>query len=299
MTAQLSREQIKTRIEKALKDFTDGRAAMHVPPLDTDVDMVLSDCLTLLAGMDSEPVAFIVKSPLGNVAYRTITAEDAEYIKRKGYTCEPLYAAPPALVVPDMVGWIRADYENDGRKGDGPLFVRGKNDPSIAWGIDYVPVGVCRAAPPAPVAVPDGYALVPLKPTKDMLIAADDERGADWQYAVDIWDSMCRAAMLAPGVMYDPRTATTGSATMQSFGNSEQLVSPRYKLPAGWKLVPVEPTESMVIDGFESEPDETFSEPEAWEAYQAMSGCQQAAHRARLCYAAMLEAAPAAPEQEV
>ncbi|EKF8821434.1 DUF551 domain-containing protein [Cronobacter sakazakii] len=56
----------------------------------------------LLAGMDSEPVAFIVKSPLGHVAYRTISADDAEYIKRKGYTCEPLYAAPPAPVsVPD------------------------------------------------------------------------------------------------------------------------------------------------------------------------------------------------------
>ena len=70
-------------------------------------------------------------------------------------------------------------------------------------------------------------------------------------------------------------------------------------VPDGWKLVPVEPTKRMVIDGFESEPDETFSEPEEWEAYQAMSGCQQAAHRARLCYAAMLAAAPAAPEQEV
>ncbi|UJQ44053.1 hypothetical protein vBKpnSCarvaje_0089 [Klebsiella phage vB_KpnS-Carvaje] len=49
---------------------------------------------------------------------------------------------------------------------------------------------------PAPV-VPGGYALVPLKPTKDMLTAAEYDRGADWQYAIDIWDSMCRAAMLA------------------------------------------------------------------------------------------------------
>ncbi len=50
-------------------------------------------------------------------------------------------------------------------------------------------------AQPAPV-VPGGYALVPLKPTKDMLTAAEYDRGVDWQYAVDIWDSMCRAAML-------------------------------------------------------------------------------------------------------
>ncbi|WP_350649698.1 hypothetical protein [Pseudomonas sp. HY13-MNA-CIBAN-0226] len=63
-----------------------------------------------------------------------------------------------------------------------------------------------------------------------------------------------------------------------------------------WKLVPVEPTETMVINGFESEPDECFSDEEVWEQYQEMSGCQQAAFRAKLCWAAMLSAAPAAPE---
>lgn len=63
-------------------------------------------------------------------------------------------------------------------------------------------------------------------------------------------------------------------------------------IPDGYVMVPKEPTERMVIDGFESEPDETFSEPDVWEAYQKMSGCQQAAYRARLCWAAMLAAAP-------
>jgi hypothetical protein len=65
-------------------------------------------------------------------------------------------------------------------------------------------------------------------------------------------------------------------------------------VPAGLKLVPVEPTESMVVDGFESWPSRMFSEPEEWIAYEAMSGCQQAAHKARLCYAAMVAAAPTA-----
>ncbi len=63
-------------------------------------------------------------------------------------------------------------------------------------------------------------------------------------------------------------------------------------IPDGYVMVPKEPTERMVIDGFESEPDETFSEPRVWEKYQKMSGCQQAAYRARLCYAAMISAAP-------
>ena len=66
----------------------------------------------------------------------------------------------------------------------------------------------------------------------------------------------------------------------------------------GYVMVPKQPTERMVIDGFESEPDETFSEPEVWEAFQKMSGCEQAAYRARLCWAAMLAAAPPAPKQE-
>lgn len=67
-------------------------------------------------------------------------------------------------------------------------------------------------------------------------------------------------------------------------------------VPKGWKLVPVEPTESMIVDGFESVPDEDFSEPEVWEAFQMMSGCQQAAYKARLCWAAMIAAAPTPPE---
>lgn len=63
-------------------------------------------------------------------------------------------------------------------------------------------------------------------------------------------------------------------------------------IPDGWVMVPVEPTENMIVEGFESEPDESFSDPAVWEEYQAMSGCQQAAHRAKLCWAAMIAAAP-------
>lgn len=63
-------------------------------------------------------------------------------------------------------------------------------------------------------------------------------------------------------------------------------------IPDGWVMVPVEPTEDMIVNGFESEPDESFSDEKEWEAYNAMSGCQQAAHRAKLCWAAMIAAAP-------
>jgi len=68
-------------------------------------------------------------------------------------------------------------------------------------------------------------------------------------------------------------------------------------VPEGWKLVPIEPTLDMVTHGFESAPDEFFSPGEDWDAYAEMTGCQKAAHRAKLCWAAMLAAAPAAPAQ--
>jgi hypothetical protein len=72
----------------------------------------------------------------------------------------------------------------------------------------------------------------------------------------------------------------------------EQEAANSLAIPDGWKLVPIEPTESMVIDGFESEPDKFFSDKNEWKAYKEMSGCQQAAHRAKLCWAAMIAAAP-------
>ncbi len=135
-----------------------------------------------------------------------------------------------------------------------------------------------RAAPPAPVSVPDEATPENI----EILASTFAPRGVTYQWdkdecnaATDSWNA-CRAAML------------------QSFGNSEQLNSP--VTPDGWVMVPVEPTEDMIVQGFESEPDESFSDADVWEAYEAMSGCQQAAHRAKLCWAAMIAAAP---QQEV
>ncbi|WP_186215870.1 hypothetical protein [Burkholderia gladioli] len=67
--------------------------------------------------------------------------------------------------------------------------------------------------------------------------------------------------------------------------------------PDGWKAAPIEPTEDMIVNGFESWPDQFFSTSEVWEAFEKMSGCAQAAHKAKLCYAAMLDAAPSLPSE--
>lgn len=63
-------------------------------------------------------------------------------------------------------------------------------------------------------------------------------------------------------------------------------------IPDGYALVPIVPTEDMVINGFESVPDPHFSDEKEWKEYEAMSGCRQAARRAELCWAAMIKAAP-------
>lgn len=90
--------------------------------------------------------------------------------------------------------------------------------------------------------------------------------------------------------MHSPTTSTIAMVALELNRKLADGNSP--VIPDGWVMVPVEPTENMIVEGFESEPDESFSDPAVWEEYQAMSGCQQAAHRAKLCWAAMIAAAP-------
>lgn len=63
-------------------------------------------------------------------------------------------------------------------------------------------------------------------------------------------------------------------------------------IPDGYALVPIIPTEGMVINGFESEPDPHFSDEKEWAEYEALSGCRKAARLAELCWAAMIKASP-------
>lgn len=53
---------LKERIEKALEDFTKGRASMHVPPLDTDVDMVLAECSDRLSELEARCAALAAEN---------------------------------------------------------------------------------------------------------------------------------------------------------------------------------------------------------------------------------------------
>ncbi|MGA4664433.1 hypothetical protein ACK6SE_03415 [Enterobacter ludwigii] len=118
---------------------------------------------------------------------------------------------------------------------------------------------ILYTAPPAPVSVP----------TFEEWCKRTEQKPVGW-----VRDAMKEA--------YDAcRTAMLKGAD----GNTPVI-------PDGWVMVPVEPTEDMIVNGFESEPDESFSDADVWGAYEAMSGCQQAAHRAKLCWAAMIGAVP-------
>ena len=181
-----------------------------------------------------------------------------------------LYAAPPSVVSIDE----RAAFNVWNNDENLPIAgVGAKNAAWLAWQARSM-----LAAPPAPVSVPNEATPENI----EILASTFAPRGVTYQWdkdecnaAADSWNA-CRAAMLKGA---EPVT------TAYKLGNSPVI-------PDGYVLVPVEPTEDMIIHGFESEPDESFSDEKEWEAYEAMSGCQQAAHRAKLCWAAMISAAP-------
>lgn len=207
-----------------------------------------------LASLEAEPVAWRCGSTV------TVNKPVADDWKRRGFDFHPLYAATPAkmLEIENLEHFI-----SFWKKVQAGQMKPGKNDiDHMVWFLE----GLSNlTTPTTPVSVPDERAAFNAwNNNTDSPIAGRDAKAAAWL----AWNR--RAAM--------PHGA--------------EPVTTAYKLPEGWVAVPVEPTENMIVEGFESEPDESFSDAEVWEAYDAMSGCQQAAHRAKLCWAAMIAAAP-------
>lgn len=94
---------LKSRIEKALEDFTNGRASMHVPVLDTDVDLVLYDCLELLAERDADRarIAELTEALIHSVAgYKSCLRMGYDRIIDLGGDCD----APEVMIAgnPDI-----------------------------------------------------------------------------------------------------------------------------------------------------------------------------------------------------
>lgn len=158
----------------------------------------------------------------------------------------------------EAVAWII-----EGGNNDTPRHISTKKEYAEAYpDREVTPL---YTAPPAPVSVPEP-------------IQRNDADGW-WMYKGRRVGGVCAE-------WYNRALDDCRAAILQDAGGNSTVV------PDGWVLVPVEPTEDMIVNGFESEPDESFSDEKEWEEYDAMSGCQQAAHRAKLCYAAMIAAAP-------
>jgi len=213
-----------------------------------------------LAALAAESVGWLIGLP-GLYPTFTLDYRNVEQaIKAGDYEITPIYTAPPVagLMLPKEV-----------TRSDAPCHLSAEEADSWVDGAGWMRDEVQRLTPSEPDVFTSDY----LKGHADgrewaaEVVVACHPETSDWMY--DDPADLARVIRKGPAM-------------------------PAPVVPDGWKLVPVEPTQEMVIEGFESEPDEDFSEPDEWEKYSQMSGCEQAAHRARRCWAAMLAAAPEA-----
>ena len=113
--------------------------------------------------------------------------------------------------------------------------------------------------------------------------------------AVKVIDAAIAALDAEPVIVVgdDGADALSYRRLIQSFAPGTKLYTtpPATVVPDGYIIVPIVPTEDMIINGFESVPNPHFSDEKEWEEYEALSGCRQASRRAELCWAAMIKAA--------
>lgn len=107
---------LKERIEKALEDFTKGRASMHVPPLDTDVDMVLAECSDRLSELEAR-CAELSAENAGLMKFCKDAVFDADYeaelgMERGGFTDALNDIKTPATDA--FLAEVRAQARNEG-----------------------------------------------------------------------------------------------------------------------------------------------------------------------------------------
>ncbi|EPU5292002.1 hypothetical protein ACVXRV_004309 [Enterobacter roggenkampii] len=272
-----------------------------------------------LASLEAEPVAYMYKDRLHTDARFSLHTRfgnwSQEDINEYEITEIPLYTAPPAPANAETVAWLWSH-----RKHPSEVSLVRPEDDERAEGAHWSgwSCQALYAAPPAPVSVPDDVMAAIQKVARIRLDLNDfdgDKRGI-LDCLSDAEEALIEVVNRRAAMLQGAEPVTTayklpfeqwlsrqgerieidcGCVSVEVFmhwlrmayggGNSPVI-------PDGWALVPVEPTEDMIVNGFESEPDESFSDAEVWEAYDAMSGCQQAAHRAKLCWSAMIAAAP-------
>ncbi len=148
---------LKERIEKALEDFTKGRASMHVPPLDTDVDVVLAECSDRLSELKARCAALAAENaglkaafdkPQAYLSWHAILPtwedplpcgeyldvhDDAGHKNSDGTDCWPVYAKPE-IETPATDAFL-AEVKTEARK-EGAYFVA--NRMLAAWEAGFI-----------------------------------------------------------------------------------------------------------------------------------------------------------------
>ncbi|MCL6366225.1 hypothetical protein EXT60_18510 [Pectobacterium carotovorum subsp. carotovorum] len=268
----VSKEEFNFQTERWIQRLIDRviRFESDIPPLALDVEE--RERLLAYDRAAKEPVFFIEIEGDDWIQSGRIPGSTFDF-NNLPVGINNLYAAPPLPLVPDEMSFDDASMFvlNNGMANE--------NRATLAMHA----YNHCRASMLQPDQFRDATKMVDHIPDVGNMVqlSGNTEQLIDYKAIVE------RISEVAHGGVTDINLLTITVKSM-----IDRLKGNYPVIPEGWALVPIEPTERMVIEGFESEPDESFSEPDDWEAYQAMSGCEQAGHRARLCWAAMVAAAP-------
>lgn len=298
ITKEFTKEQLVARAETVLSnartaaDFYDSKP-YHL------MDVHLAEIA--LASLEAEPVAWLLS---GGGAKNIVSFDSGNAYADPLREVTPLYTAPPAPVsVPDgyrlqpiseydaMCAAMLQGAEHVSNRDELPLgYLQGHKD-GLEWAAQLAEANHPQTGDwlyDDPIALAAAIRKGSDMPELKSAFADEDDNFYSWfgRFWLENYqqNNYTTSAKQMLGTMAE-FAFRAGRESATQAGNSPVI-------PDGWAMVPIEPTEDMIVNGFESEPDESFSDEKEWEAYEAMSGCQQAAHRAKLCWEAMISAAP-------
>lgn len=210
MTAQLSRERLEAKIKHLEEVQRYRKNVQHVEigfDLNADEKFQLEAYRMLLAGLGSEPLAYIIQDKTdrkegrsGDLSFKSVSQYDPQDINEHELTATPLYAAPPApvAVTDDVLKKLLPDVEKSDFwfEHDGKIFFEGVKFNNAVF--DACRAAMLKAEPVTAATVPDGWKLVPVEPTEAMLDAAYSHPASTEDRMRKQYASMLAAAPTAP-----------------------------------------------------------------------------------------------------
>lgn len=148
------------RIDQAITDFTSGRACMHVPPFDTDVDIVLSECLKIANALESQAREI---ERLGAELENTLVSWGQVRLELAA-----LKAQPSGVVLSQTSLTAAVDAAMVEMQNISPPLRRSECERLIRAAI----TALTASAPSHGEQMLDGWVLVPVEPTPEMISAA-------------------------------------------------------------------------------------------------------------------------------